>query len=109
MYCPKCSSSSRVISINKKKPGEIRRYRKCTVCDHKFVTTQGPEEIAQRKQVLYRKGEEHPNSKLTNDTVREMRALAATGVSSFECGLIWDVSQKVAWNAIVGRTWKHVA
>jgi len=109
MKCPKCGSTSRVISLNKKKPGEIRRYRKCTNCEYKFVTTQGPEEIAQRKQVLYRKGEEHPNAKLTDDTVREMRTLAATGVSSLECGLIWDVSQKVAWNAIVGRTWKHVA
>ena len=73
------------------------------------MTTQGPEEIAQRKQVLYRKGEEQHSSKLTDDTVREMRTLAATGVSSLECGLIWDVSQNVAWNAIVGWTWKHVA
>ena len=109
MDCPKCSSSSRVISINKKKPGEIRRYRKCTVCDHKFVTTQGPEEIAQRKQVLYRKGEKQPNSKLTDDTVREMRALAAGGASSFDCAFAFDVAQTTAYRAIVGLSWRHVA
>lgn len=108
MKCPKCGSSSRVISLNKKKPGEIRRYRKCTNCDHKFVTTQGPEEIAQRKQVLYRKGEDQHSSKLTDDTVREMREFAAGGASSFDCALAFDVAQSTAYKAIVGRSWQHV-
>ena len=53
-------------------------------------------------------GENHPNAKLTDAKVIEMRQYAAEGATSLECSLIWDVSQKVAWNAIVGRTWKHV-
>ena len=72
------------------------------------MTTQGPEEIAQRKQVLYRKGEDQQNSKLTEDTVREMREFAACGASSFECGLALDVAQSTAYKAIVGRSWQHV-
>lgn len=72
------------------------------------MTTQGPEEIAQRKQILYRKGEDQQNSKLTEDTVREMREFAAGGASSFECGLAFDVSQSTAYKAIVGRSWQHV-
>ena len=72
------------------------------------MTTQGPEEIAQRKQILYRKGEDQQNSKLTEDTVREMREFAAGGASSFECGLAFDVSQSTAYKAIVGRSWRHI-
>ena len=94
--------------MNRKQPDEIRRYRKCTACNHTFVTTQAPEVITDRKQCLHRKGEENANAKLSNAKVIEMRQYAAEGASSFECSLIWDVSQKVAWNAIVGRTWKHV-
>jgi len=108
MYCPKCSGQTRISSTNRKQPDQIRRYRKCTVCDHTFVTTQPPEVIAERKQCFHLKGEKHPNAKLTNAKVIEMRQYAAEGASSFECGLVWDVSQKVAWNAIVGRTWNHV-
>ena len=108
MNCPKCSGSTRVTSINRKKPEQIRRYRKCTACNYTFVTEQGPEVIAERKQCLHRRGENNANAKLTDAVVIEMRQYAAEGASSFECGLVWDVSQKVAWNAIVGRTWKHV-
>jgi len=73
------------------------------------VTTQPPEVIREKEPVCHRLvGEDHPNSKLDNAKVLEMRQYAAEGASSFECGLVWDVSQKVAWNAIVGRTWKHV-
>jgi len=87
----------------------VRRYRKCTACSYTFVTTQPPEVIRQKETVCHRLvGEDHPNSKLDNTKVMEMRQYAAEGASSFECGLVWDVSQKVAWNAIVGRTWKHV-
>tara|TARA_R110002012_G_scaffold78944_1_gene201124 strand:- start:171 stop:356 length:186 start_codon:yes stop_codon:yes gene_type:complete len=57
---------------------------------------------------LHAKGEANVTAKLTEAAVTEMRQYAAEGASSFECGLVWDVSQKVAWNAIVGRTWKHV-
>ena len=72
------------------------------------MTTQSPEEIAQKKQVLFLKGEDQHSSKLTEDTVREMRELAANGANSYECGLAFDVSQSTAYKAIVGKSWKHV-
>tara|TARA_R110002012_G_scaffold57263_1_gene147491 strand:- start:313 stop:549 length:237 start_codon:yes stop_codon:yes gene_type:complete len=77
------------------------------------VTTQpsnkeSPEVITDRLPCLSLKGERNPRAKLTESKVIAMRKYAAEGKSSFECGLVWDVSQKVAWNAIVGRTWKHV-
>jgi hypothetical protein len=53
-------------------------------------------------------GSNNYKAKLTEADVIAMRKYAAEGNSSLECGLAWDVSQKVAWNAIVGRTWKHV-
>jgi len=71
------------------------------------VTTQPPE-VIQENVCRRLAGEDHPNAKLSDAKVIEMRQYAAEGASSFECGLVWDVSQKVAWNAIVGRTWKHV-
>ena len=109
MDCPKCESSTRVVSVNRRRLEEVRRYRKCPACNHNFVTTQGPEILADKMQCLHRKGEDNHNSKLTKRKVQEMRAYAAEGASSYECAYVWDVSQKVAYNAIVGKTWKHVA
>ena len=89
------------------RPDEVRRYYTCLACSHKFVTTQPLGELTET--ICERiSGEKHPNSKLDNEKVIAMRQYAAEGASSFECSLVWDVSQKVAWNAIVGRTWKHV-
>jgi len=89
------------------RPNEVRRSRRCLVCSHKFLTKQAPGAIAE--EICERiSGQTHPNAKLDNDKVIAMRQYAAEGASSFECSLVWDVSQKVAWNAIVGRTWKHV-
>ena len=53
-------------------------------------------------------GSNNYKAKLTEADVTAMREYAAEGNTSLECALVWDVSQKVAWNAIVGRTWKHV-
>jgi len=73
------------------------------------VTTQPPEVIREKETACCRlAGENHPNAKLSAAKVIEMRQYAAEGASSFECGLVWDVSQKGAWSAIVGKTWKHV-
>ena len=77
------------------------------------MTTQPPDKkssevITDKLPCIRLKGEDNPSAKLTEADVIAMREYAAEGKSSFECGLVWDVSQKVAWNAIVGRTWKHV-
>ena len=111
--CPVCGGKTRVSSVNNKNPEATRRYRRCQTCAYTFVTTQPqdksiPEAITERMDCLSRKGENNFNAKLTDADVIEMRQYAAEGNSSLECALAWDVSQKVAWNAIVGRTWKHV-
>ena len=89
------------------RPNEVRRSRRCLICSHKFITTQLPgtitEEVCERIPQHMR-----TNAKLDADKIIAMRKYAAEGASSFECSLVWDVSQKVAWSAIVGRTWKHV-
>jgi len=113
LKCPKCGGKTRITNVNNKSPEETRRYRRCPDCDHNFVTTQppdkkSPEVITDKLPCLSLKGEDNPRAKLTEAKVIAMRKYAAEGNSSFECGLVWDVSQKVAWNAIVGRTWKHV-
>jgi len=107
MKCPKCGSNSRVISVNRRKPEEVRRYRKCVSCNANFVTSQPPE-LLQEKITVRIEGEKHPNSKLTRRKVREMRQYAAEGASSFECAFVWDVTQTTAHKAITRRTWKHV-
>ena len=53
-------------------------------------------------------GENHPNAKLTDAKVIEMRQYAADGATSLECSLVWDISQRAAYCAINGITWKHV-
>ena len=53
-------------------------------------------------------GEKHPHAKLTDAKVIEMRQYAAEGNSSLECSLVWGISQRAAYCAIVGITWKHV-
>jgi hypothetical protein len=55
-----------------------------------------------------RRGVMHHASKLTDATVREARALAATGDAARALARRFGVSQKTMRNALDGRTWKHV-
>ena len=107
--CPECGNTTRVTSINRRDPKEVRRYRKCAACGHTFATTQPPEVVADtRDWQRVPRGEKHFNAKLTEAKVIEMRQYAAEGNSSLECSLVWGISQRAAYCAIVGITWKHV-
>ncbi len=56
-----------------------------------------------------RKGEKHHDSKLTEELVREMRALRAdTKMSYPSIAAKYNVSTVTAWDAINRRTWTHV-
>ena len=55
-----------------------------------------------------RPGEAHPKAKLTDDLVREMRRLYATGVSHHKLAIQFDVAFSTEWKAVTRRTWKHV-
>jgi hypothetical protein len=77
------------------------------------VTTQPPdkklpEAITDKLPCLSLKGERNPRAKLTEAKVIAMRKYAAEGNTSFECALVFDVSQSTAYKAIVGRSWQHV-
>lgn len=57
----------------------------------------------------YIKGEDQPNAKLTNDIVRDARALRArTGVTYIELGRRYGVDPNTIRLAVSGKTWKHV-
>jgi hypothetical protein len=53
-------------------------------------------------------GERNPAAKLTEDAVREARAMSASGVSQREIGRRFGVSKVAARHAINGTTWSHV-
>lgn len=54
-------------------------------------------------------GSKNHQSKLTEDDVRRMRELRATGVNYADLGKQFGVSGAVAHRAVTGRSWKHVA
>lgn len=53
-------------------------------------------------------GERHPASKLTADSVRKMRQLAASGMTIKAISERFDVPKLTAYDAIRGTTWKVV-
>lgn len=53
-------------------------------------------------------GSKHPNSKLTEEVVREMRRLRDSGVSTVELGRMFGVHQVTASQATRKDTWVHV-
>jgi len=54
------------------------------------------------------RGETHPLAKLTDHTVREMRALAQLGVSYARIAARFGVTPTAARFACLRKTWKHV-
>jgi hypothetical protein len=53
-------------------------------------------------------GEAHPKAKLTEDSVREARTLAAGGMSYKEMAGIFNVTKECIRYACIRYTWKHV-
>ena len=47
--------------------------------------------------------------KLSPADVVELREMAASGLSSYECAAAFDIEQKTAWNVIARRSYKDVA
>lgn len=55
-----------------------------------------------------KKGHSHPNAKLTEDDVREIRKLSAGGLSQRKIATQFSVSRGTIEPILKGRTWKHV-
>lgn len=55
-------------------------------------------------------GIEKPNSKLTDDQVREMRRLnKEIGLGKRKLSLMFNISESVVGRIISGKAWTHVA
>jgi hypothetical protein len=54
------------------------------------------------------KGESQPSSKLTEQTVRDMRFLKGKGLTLKALSAMFEVSRQTAGKAINRITWKHV-
>ena len=55
------------------------------------------------------RGERHGNAKLSESSVREMRAAYAVGgVTCADLAMRFGVHKAVAWSAVTGRSWRHV-
>lgn len=62
-----------------------------------------------RRPEMQLRGERVKNAKLTEDQVREIRALARSGVVQREIARRFGIDQKTAGQVIRRKTWKHVA
>jgi hypothetical protein len=89
----------------------------CIRPDHLFIGT-AAENIADRDRKgrdrwrlpeFQTRGENHPISKLTDESVRESRALSRSGVSVTELARKFDVSWNTMKKVICRTTWRHVA
>lgn len=59
---------------------------------------------------VYAPGEKHPDAKLTEKDVREIRALAASKqVSLRAMARRYGMAHSSVRNVVIGRTWRHVA
>jgi len=100
MDCPKCGSKTRVTTTCQEFSDHVRRYRKCTTCDHKFVTRQGFEEIQapapRHKQVF-----------LPAD-ILEMRSLWLEGRSSREVAEIFGCTTSWVNKVVKRKVWVNV-
>ena len=120
MNCPQCNSESRVIAIDHKKSthaghDKIRRYRRCTVCNHRFRTTQ-PQERLDTYGTLYRKerphfqGTNHAQAKLDEDKVLEIRDWHKSGQVTYkEIADVFGVDKNCIRKVVLRQTWAHVA
>ena len=103
--CPECGAEGSRLTASKRNFGGVRRYRKCKQCGHTFVTQQmpgGSEAVDEKKDAAIPR-------KLSPADVVELREMAASGLSSYECAAAFDIEQKTAWNVIARRSYKDVA
>jgi hypothetical protein len=53
-------------------------------------------------------GEKHRNAKLTSSNVRELRSLYADGATLRQLAEKFGVSNVSIYNAVAGKTWRHL-
>jgi hypothetical protein len=88
-----------------KKIGATRRAFYATPKGQEVVKEAGQKAGATAKARGSRAGENHPNAKVTEETVRQIRAFEGSHV---EAARYFDVTREMSYQIRTGRTWKHI-
>jgi hypothetical protein len=82
-----------------------REYRARGLCSMHYYRWRAGRPLAGDERA---EGEKHGNSKLTADNVRELRALYAAGATLRQLAKKFGVSNVSIFNAVSGKTWRHL-
>ncbi len=111
MNCPKCAGLMRVVHSQRKEGFRDRWYR-CTECTEPVRTREypvSPEEVLSETPPRHPRGSAHPNSVLTEDNVRALRAAHARGVSYNQLATEYGLHRNTVIDIAKRRRWAHVA
>jgi len=102
--CPQCATRMRVVHTERKGEDTDRWYR-CPECRESVRTR---ESLLVEVQKRNPKGSEHPNSVLTEDDVRALRAERANGIPINQLATKYGLHRGTIINIDKYRAWKHV-
>lgn len=84
--------------------------KRCVNPEHLFLGTQKDNMADMKAKRRGSFGTRRPCAKLTDELVREMRRRhRVDGVSAYQLAGEYGISKNVAWLAVTGKTWRHVA
>ena len=105
MLCPQCGGGPVRVVCTEHRDNKIRRFKACTVCEHRFRTT----EVIDDEGKLYPL---QPNAcpiKLTAQKVSELRKLHRDeGLSYHQLAKKYDITVRHAEQICKRNRWKHV-
>lgn len=78
----------------------------CVNVEHLYATTSQENSAHAARDGLYRTGEKHPRSKLTEDDVRSIRTIASPNFNAI--ARRYGVDSKTIWNVWHKRTWRNL-
>jgi HNH endonuclease len=79
----------------------------CNPC-HLFLGTSKDNSLDASSKGRIAHGARHGQSKLNDDSVREIRRLYDSGVAQVEIGRVLGISSNTLWHVVHRRTWRHV-
>jgi len=82
--------------------------RRCCNPDHLFIgkSSDNMKDASEKRRINH--GEDRPQSKLTEEIVREARKLRQQGMGWLKLAARYDVAQNCIRSAVMGETWSHV-
>jgi hypothetical protein len=70
--------------------------------------TDNMRDMYERRRNRHSRGEEHPRSRLTIETVKEIRALHNSGVTKSAIARELGIPRRTVHDVLIGRTWRHI-